>query len=80
VEEELEEDLSVASVYHVPNCKAGHCSCYYCNFNKCCRCGSRQLKGIDLTVHTSVMEREWKDKKRPDPGPEYYTDWVNEIV
>lgn len=78
----MEEDLSIASVYHVPNCKAGHCSCFYCNFNKCCRCGQRQLKGMDLTVHTSVMERAFEKnekRKRADPPAEYYTEWVNPL-
>lgn len=83
-EESKEEDLSVAGVMlTAPNCRSGHCSCYYCNWNMCCRCGSTQLahqKVIDYKSRTPPMEREFnknEKRRRDDPPAEYYTDWIN---
>lgn len=40
---ETEPDFEQSSVKEAcPDCKLGHCSCYYTNQNYCCRCNRYQ--------------------------------------
>lgn len=59
-----DEDLSEPSVNHVPNCKLGHCGCYYTNGNQCCRCKKYQYERT--WAHTRTLDRiAGRDPKAP---------------
>ena len=63
-----EEDLSIPSIMTVcKDCKLGHCSCYYTNQNKCCRCKETHIDRV--LIHRDVKYGDSRDGVSPERAP-----------